>query len=166
MEQAQLDQKEQYDKHTGKTQLAVGDLCAKIVGWFPKEGSKMVHKYEGVFEVKRFTSVTNVELFDIKKEIMHPRFLHVNKLKKIHQGRVQPADYVGLSLKDIQPEMNDRVSEPANLADILNRSAAQENADLLEESYLQHGFYRHTNTPTRVMTRSQTQLSDLRRRRR
>ncbi len=162
MEQAQIDQKEQYDKHTGKTQLAVGDLCAKIVERFPKEGSKMVHKYEGVFEVKRFTSATNVELFDIEKEVMHPRFLHVNKLKKIHQGRTQPADYVGLSLKDIQPAVNDRVNEPADLADILNKSATQDNADLLEESYLRNGFYRNTNAPTRIMTRSQTQLSDLR----
>jgi O-acetyl-ADP-ribose deacetylase (regulator of RNase III) len=161
MEQAQIDQKEQYDKHTGKTQLNVGDLCAKIVERFPKEGSKMVHKYEGVFEVRRFTSVTNVELYDIEKEIMHPRYLHVNKLKKIHQGRTQPADYVGLSLKDIQPVVNDRVNRPADLADILNKSATQDSADLLEESYLQNGFYRNTNAPTRIMTRSQTQLSDL-----
>ena len=100
MTDAQQDQKEQYDKHTGETQLKVGDACARLVERLPVVGSKMSSRYEGHFTVERFTSSTNVELYDMDTHALHPRYLHVNKLKKIHPGRPQATDFVGLEPRE------------------------------------------------------------------
>jgi len=80
MTESQVNQKHQYDRKTSETNFKIGDICARVVERLPIDGSKLVNKYEGAYEIRRFTTPTNVELYDIDTAKLHPRFLHVNKL--------------------------------------------------------------------------------------
>ena len=96
MTNAQNEQKKHYDAKTSPPKFQVGDICARLVERLPVDGSKMAHRYQGTYEIRRFTSVTNVELYDVESQQIHPRYLHVNKLKRIHPGRQGPECYDGL----------------------------------------------------------------------
>ncbi|RLD02684.1 MAG: hypothetical protein DRI32_08480, partial [Chloroflexi bacterium] len=144
MTAAQNEQKRQYDTKTSETTLQVGDVCARVVERLPVDGSKMAHRYEGVYEIRRFTSPTNVELYDVEKQVMHPRFLHVNKLRQIHPGRKGPEQYDGLDITKVNTVTGTKLNpiakiqyvSPPQIADTLRRVTRSQTLAKQVETYI------------------------------
>jgi len=135
MTNAQNEQKKHYDSKTSPPKFQVGDMCARLVERLPVDGSKMAHRYQGTYEIRRFTSATNVELYDVESQQIHPRYLHVNKLKRIHPGRQGPECYDGL----VELDANHTMPAPST------RPTVQ-----------QETGQKHVTDTLRRMTRSQT----------
>jgi transposase InsO family protein len=93
MAKAQKAQKEQYDRKTKETTISVGDVVCRKIEVLPRCGYKLAYKYEGAYEVINFTSPTNVQLYDMEAEEFLPRYLHINKLKKLAFEGIDPANY-------------------------------------------------------------------------
>jgi hypothetical protein len=91
MLKSQSDQKHQYNKKTAPHKLNVGDIVCKLQERHPSEGYKLTHKYAGTYQILQFTSETNVKLLDLTTNEILPRYIHINKLKKLYFHHKDPS---------------------------------------------------------------------------